>query len=86
VGGQPSERGLQGRDAVVVEVPGHPACEHPSHAHRPVPAFKQVDAERGITLRGELAADVPDVVVQSGGLVDDNHARIWSRAVGKGQI
>jgi hypothetical protein len=61
--GQLPERCLQRRNAVVVEVPGHPAHEHARHAHGPVAALEQINAERGIALGGELASDVADVVI-----------------------
>ena len=48
--GQLPERGLQRRDTVVVEVPRHTADEHPRHAHGPVAALEQVNAQRGICL------------------------------------
>jgi hypothetical protein len=41
-------------------------------------------AERGIPLRGAPTADAADVVVETEGLMDDNHARMRSRVVRKG--
>ena len=46
----------------------------------------EVDAERGVILGGEPVADVADVVVQPGGLVDDNHARKRASAIWDNQI
>jgi len=71
---------------VVVQVPGHPACEHARHAHGPVAALKQVNTQRGVTFGGEPAADVSDVVVQPGGLMNDHHPRKRAGAIGESQI
>src|SRR5215472_17063609 len=84
--GQPPERGLQSRDTVVVQVPGHRAREHPRHTYGVVAALEQVHAQRSIPFCGEPAADVPDVVVEPEGFMDDNDPQIWSRAVREGQI
>ena len=84
--GQPPERGLQSRDTVVVQVPGHRAREHPRHTYRVVAALKQVHAQRSIPFCGEPAADVPDVVVQPEGLMDDHHSRERAGAVWKSQV
>ena len=75
------ERGLQGGNAVVVEVSGHPADEHPGHARRAVAAFEQVHSQRRVTFCGEPAADAADVVVEPGGLIDDDTGIRRRRAV-----
>jgi hypothetical protein len=51
-----------------------------------VAALEQVNAERGVTFGGEPAADVADVVVEPGGLVDDHHARKRPGTIGESQI
>ena len=82
----PPERGLQGGNAVVAEVSGHPADEHPGHARRAVAALEQVHSQRRVTFCGEPAADVADVVVEPGGLMDDDYTGIRRWTVRQRQI
>ena len=68
-----------------LERAGHHSGHHPEHADRTVATAEKVDGQGRVADFREAPADAPDVVVEPVGLVDDDHARAWSRRLRQGQ-
>src|SRR5262249_35690618 len=58
----------------------------PGHGRRPAAAPEQVHAERRIALTREPTADVADIVVKPGGLMDDYATGKWPVPVRENQV